>query len=66
MENIVQEQIVLDVKGLQQALGIGKDAAYSLMKSNGFPSIKIGSHYVVGKEALVRWLKRNEGRTYCL
>ena len=56
----------MDVKGLQGALGIGRDTAYSLMRSKGFPSIRIGGHYIVGKDALMAWLKRNEGREYCL
>lgn len=56
----------MDVKGLQVALGIGRDTAYSLMHSKGFPSIRIGGHYVVGKDALMMWLKRNEGKAYCL
>ena len=66
MENVIQEPLVMDVKGLQTALGIGRDTAYSLMRSKGFPSIRIGGHYVVGKDALVIWLKRNEVKTYSL
>lgn len=65
-KNVRQEPLVMDVKGLQVALGIGRDTAYSLMHSKGFPSIRIGGHYVVGKDALMMWLKRNEGKAYCL
>ncbi|MDO5538968.1 MAG: helix-turn-helix domain-containing protein [Eubacteriales bacterium] len=58
--------LVLDVKGLQSALGIGRDLAYGLMHSRSFPSIRIGNRYVVEKEALRNWLKRNEGREISL
>ena len=51
MENVIQEPLVMDAKGLQVALGIGRDTAYSLMQSKGFPSIRIGGHSVVGKDA---------------
>ena len=34
-------ELVLDVKELQEALGIGADTAYCLMSSEEFPSMKI-------------------------
>lgn len=42
MEMNEQNTLVLDVKGLQIALGIGKDTAYSLMRSQAFPSMRLG------------------------
>lgn len=64
--NVEQSTRVLDVKGLQIALGIGKDTAYSLMRSQAFPSMRLGRRYVVRKEAFEAWLKRNEGKNYVL
>lgn len=64
--NVEQSTLVLDVKGLQIALGIGKDTAYSLMRSQAFPSMHLGGRYMVRKEAFEAWLKRNEGKTYVL
>ena len=66
MEENKNNAIVYDVKGLQGRLGIGREAAYSLMRSQGFPSIRIGNKYVVGKDAFVVWMKRNEGKRYTL
>lgn len=53
---------VLDVKALRSYLGIGRDKAYALMKTNGFPSIKIGSQYIVRKESLDKYLSKYEGK----
>lgn len=59
-------ELVLNVKELQDALGIGRDTAYDLMRSKAFPSIRIGGRYVVEKEALQSWLKLYRGKTYHL
>ena len=52
------------VKDLQIQLKIGRDRAYALMHSKGFPSIKIGSRYYVTQTALDAWLERYEYKTY--
>lgn len=59
-------ELVLNVKELQDALGIGRDTAYDLMRSKAFPSIRIGGRYVVEKDALQAWLKLYRGKTYHL
>ena len=53
---------MLTVKGLMKELGVGRDTAYALMRSKGFPSLKIGKRYYVSKEALTRWIKQMEHR----
>lgn len=58
--------LMLNVKELQEALGVGRETAYSLMRSSAFPSIRIGGRYMVEKDALMRWLKRYEGREFVL
>ena len=55
---------VLTVRELGQTLHIGRDKAYSLIKSSGFPSICIGNRYIVTRSALDDWLKRNEYKRY--
>lgn len=57
---------MLTVKDLQIQLKIGRDRAYALMHSKGFPSIKIGSRYYVTQTALDAWLERYEYKTYVL
>lgn len=57
---------MLTVKDLQRVLHIGRDRAYALMRSKAFPSIKLGGRYYVSVEALERWLKEYEYKTYVL
>ena len=57
---------MLTVKDLQIQLKIGRDRAYALMHSKGFPAIKIGSRYYVTQTALDAWLERYEYKTYVL
>jgi len=51
---------MLDIKDLQAVLKIGKNSAYSLMKSDCFPSVQIGRKWLVSEESLKEWLKDNE------
>ena len=53
---------MLTVKEIQNELKIGRDRAYSLVRSKGFPAIKIGARFYVTEEALKKWLEKNEGR----
>ena len=57
---------MLTVKDLQRILKIGRDRAYALMKSKGFPSMKLGGRYYVSEEALNRWLMSYEYKSYVL
>lgn len=43
---------LLNTRDLCKQLGISRDMAYALMKSQGFPSITIGSRYFVTQENL--------------
>lgn len=57
---------LLNVKELQETLGVGRDAAYALMRNNAFPSMRIGSRYMVEPQALDDWLKKNRYRNFSL
>ena len=46
-DNNRDEYSVLRVNDLMERLGIGRDRAYSLMKSPGFPSMKLGKTYLI-------------------
>lgn len=56
--------MLLTVKDLQELLKIGRDTAYALMHSAGFPSIRIGGRYYVNKEELTKWLARYAYKTF--
>lgn len=47
---------MLDVKDVQERLKIGRDAAYALMKSKAFPSMKLGGRYRVDAVLLEKWV----------
>lgn len=49
---------------LANYLKIGRDRAYSLMKSSGFPSIMIGKRRIVTKQDVNEWLSRNRYKTF--
>ena len=53
---------ILGIKDLMDCMKIGRDKAYSLMKSKSFPSMKIGKTYIVTSANLNRWLDENAGR----
>ena len=57
---------MLTTKEVQKILKIGRDRSYALMRSKGFPSIKIGARYYVTEEALNEWLRRYAYKTYKL
>lgn len=52
------ERLAMTVPDLQQALGIGRDAAYALANRADFPSIRVGKKIIVPREAFQRWLDR--------
>lgn len=55
---------VYTVKEVSQILHIGKNLAYNLMKTEGFPSYRIGKQYYITDEALNKWLKSIEFKTF--
>ena len=41
---------------LANVLGIGRNAAYTLCRQQGFPAIRIGNRYFIPVQALTDWL----------
>ena len=54
-----QYKDVMDVADLQQALGIGRDNAYALIRSKQIASFRVGRRILISKEAVIRFI---EGR----
>ena len=50
--------LMLSVPEVAAVLGISRAGAYELVRSNGFPTLKIGSRIVVPKEKFVEWVNR--------
>ena len=57
---------LLTSKDIQRIFSIGRTHAYELMRSNGFPTIKVGNRLYVEKDALDRWLEKYQGRTFLI
>lgn len=55
--------LMLSVQEIAKVLGISKTSAYELVRSKGFPVLKIGSRLVVSKEKFREWVEQNTGRS---
>ena len=51
-----KEKLTYTVTEMAQVLNIGRNKAYELVKTEGFPAIYIGSTIRISIEALKRWL----------
>ena len=51
--------IMLSVPQLAVVLNISRSGAYTLVRSEGFPALKIGSRIVVPKDKLQDWINEN-------
>lgn len=53
----------MSVRQLASYLGVGLSVAYQIVKSEGFPALKIGEkRIVIPIEQLNEWLKNNAGK----
>ena len=48
---------LLSPKDVKEHLNIGKDYVYNLIKTDGFPSIKIGKRYFIPEDAFNKWIE---------
>ena len=51
--------LMLSVPDVVSVLGISRAGAYELVRSDGFPSLRIGSRIVVPKEKFIDWINAN-------
>ena len=51
--------LMLSVPDIASVLGISRAGAYELVRSDGFPSLRIGSRIVVPKEKFIDWINAN-------
>ena len=50
--------LMLSVPEVAAVLGISRAGAHELVRSDGFPALKIGSRIVVPKEKFIEWVNR--------
>ena len=48
--------MMLTVPEMGEALGISRAAAYELVRSRGFPSMRIGTRILVPKDKFITWI----------
>lgn len=53
------QRIMYTVKEISEALGMGTNQTYALVKSKGFPSIKIGQQYFIPKDLFEEWIRKS-------
>ena len=59
--------LMLSVADVSAVLGISRAGAYELVKTDGFPSMKLGARIIVPKETFISWIKRQssvEGKSF--
>ena len=50
--------LTLTVPEVGEALGISRAKAYDLARSEGFPSMRIGTRILVPRNKLIRWIDK--------
>ena len=53
--------LMLPGPDVASVLGISRAGAYELVRSDGFPALRIGSRIVVPKEKFIDWINANTG-----
>ena len=54
--NYEQLPLALNADDVAQVLGVSRAQAYNLMRSEGFPTLKIGKRMSVPKNKLLEWI----------
>lgn len=53
-----QLPIALTAEDVVQVLGVSRSNAYTLMKSRGFPTLRVGKRMMVPKDKLLEWMEK--------
>lgn len=56
-KDIMDLEPVIGVREVMQVLQIGKDQAYTLVKSKGFPTLPIKKPIRIPRDEFLRWAK---------
>ena len=59
---MTEEATIYYVDDLKRIHKCGRDKAYDLMRSKGFPSMRWGRTYIVTKDNLESWLCKYAGK----
>ena len=56
-----QLPMALNANQVAAMLGISRAGAYNLMRSEGFPTLRVGNRMIVPKEKLLAWMNAQIG-----
>ena len=56
-KNHMDLPLMLSVPEVGEVLGISRAGAYELVRSKGFPKVKIGNRIVVPKDRFIQWIE---------
>ena len=59
--NYDQLPLFLNANAVAQVLGVSISSAYELLHEEVFPSVRIGSRFVVPKDKFQQWVERQTG-----
>lgn len=62
--NFKYDTIIYTVNDIQNILSLGRTKAYELMRSDGFPSVKLNNRLYVSKENFEKWFNKQTNKTY--
>lgn len=57
----MDEKITLTVEELIKFLGISRQTAYQLCRTEGFPALRIGRRVLIPKKQLETWIEEHMG-----
>lgn len=60
--NVAELPLILTVENVSNILGISRVGAYELVKTESFPSIRIGRRITVPRDSFVQWLEKESFR----
>ena len=55
--------LFLNAELVARVLGVSISSAYELMHENAFPSVRVGSRFVVPKDKFRQWVEQQTGGT---
>ena len=65
MTNANDNDIILYTVGdIQRIMSLGRTRAYELMRSDGFPSIKLNNRIYITKTNFEKWLDKNTNKVF--
>lgn len=58
---IIRSPLTCSVEEAAKILGVSRSMAYQLVRSEGFPTVKIGRRLLVSVKGLERWVEAQTG-----